>query len=144
MANLLIVDDDQDICDLLSHYLESYFSHIYISHNIPDAILATKTKEISFVLIDLNLTSGNGTSLVKYLRRDDSLYLDTPILVISADINFDASLYSNCIFLAKPFKKDELNFYVDKFFNKTAEGKGHSPGVQEQSHPELLKILKGR
>lgn len=81
MNKLLLIDDDQELCELLSHWLsqESFDVHScyttqqgkdYLEHSLPDVII-----------LDVMLPDGNGLELLKFIRAN---YPNLPILMLSA------------------------------------------------------------
>ncbi len=141
MANLLIVDDNIDLCEVISSYLEDKFEDIKLAHNVPQAIGLVKESLFTFIIIDLHLISGNGETLIKYIRRDDSKNCETPILVISGEIGFDKNKFSKTEFLSKPFNENDLFSKISLFKKKKVENQSIE---QTATHPELAKILRNR
>jgi len=137
MSRLLIVDDDQDLCMVISNYLEDKFDEIYSAQSVPGAIGHVKSKKFSLIILDLNLVSGSGESVIKYARREDSINVKTPIVVISGELGFDTSIHSDTSFLSKPFDENKL---LDKI--RSLKKKDNSAASEQSAtHPELLKLL---
>lgn len=81
MNNLLLVDDDQELCELLTHWLSqegfiidacytTQSAREYLTHQLPDVII-----------LDVMLPDGNGLDLLKQLRSN---HPDLPVLMLSA------------------------------------------------------------
>ncbi len=140
MANLLIIDDDKDLCEVIGIYLEEYFDNITFAHSVPEGIGKIKVTQFNLIITDLNLISGNGLTLIKYARREDSPNYKTPIIVVSGEASFDKKAYASTSFLSKPFDQDAL-------ISKIRELKGNKKsetGVENvATHPNLIKLLKG-
>jgi len=144
MSGLLIVDDDQDFCDLISDYLSAYFEHIESVCSVPDAIGKVKSGQYDLIVLDLNLGSGSGFSVLKYARRDDCLNFKTPVLVVSGEVEADISSYTFTDFLGKPFKEEELLAKVRKTTvpRESKKNEENREAPRPATHPELLKLLK--
>ncbi len=142
MANLLVVDDDKDMCDVVSDFLENFFENIELAHTVPEAIGKIKTSQFNLVIVDLNLVSGSGLSVIKYSRRSDSPNFRTPILVVSGELAFNCEDYPLTQFLSKPFDQETLLEKIRAFKGpKKTDGTG--PSDSSETHPQLLKLLKG-
>lgn len=140
MANLLIVDDDKDLCEVISFFLESYFESIVFAHSVPEAIGKIKTTQFNLIVVDLNLISGSGTTVVKYSRREDSPNSHTPIIVVSGEQGFRPQEYPFTEFLSKPFDEEAILAKIKKL--KGSKSSGDKEEITA-THPELLKLLKG-
>ncbi len=138
MSRLLIVDDDQDLCSVISDYLEDKFDEVYTAQSVPVAIGHVKSKKFSLIILDLNLISGSGESVIKYSRRKDSINVKTPIIVMSGELGFDTSAHSDISFISKPFDEEMI---LDKIRSFKKKNDSVSPD-QSATHPELLKLLK--
>ena len=141
MTSLLIVDDNIDLCEVISSYLEDKFDIIEQAHNVPEAIGKVKSTLYNFIIVDLHLVSGNGETLLKYIRRHDSKNSVTPVLVISGEVDFNKDRFKKTEFLAKPFNEDEL-FSKMASFKKSKDQALRSENTA--THPELAKLLKNR
>ena len=141
MTSVLIVDDNKDLCEVVSSYLEGKFDHIELAHSVPEAIGKVKGALYNFIIVDLHLVSGNGETLIKYIRRDDSKNMMTPVLVISGEINFEKEKFKKTEFLPKPFSEDDLLSKMASFKKKKEQSSRSDDTV---THPELAKLLKNR
>jgi two-component system phosphate regulon response regulator OmpR len=105
---LLVVDDDREICDLLSLYLgEQGFNVATVEDGIAmDEWLASNTPDL--VVLDLMLPGEDGLSLARRLRVDHQL----PIVMISArgeEVDRIVGLEVGADdYLPKPFNPREL------------------------------------
>lgn len=81
MSNLLLIDDDHELCDLLSTWLTQEGFTVRASHNGTQARrdLAEATPDVA--VLDVMLPDGSGLELLKQLRMD---YPDLPVLMLSA------------------------------------------------------------
>lgn len=140
MSNLLIVDDEQDFCELVTEYLADYFETIEVANSVPEAIGKIKANAFTFIILDMNLVSGSGLTIVKYARRTDSLNFKTPILIVSGKVSVDLSSYPLSSFLGKPFNEQQLLSKLREF--RASLRQRNDDYVIPATHPELTKLLK--
>lgn len=70
MYNILLVEDDEEICEILQYYLlknEDY--RLTIVHSAEKALPLTEIKEFDLVLLDIMLPGLNGMEFCKKLRE---------------------------------------------------------------------------
>jgi two-component system response regulator CpxR len=81
MTNLLLIDDDIELCELLSSWLTQEGFQVSACHDGASArqVLGTFTPDA--VVLDVMLPDGSGLELLKKLRSD---YPDLPVLMLSA------------------------------------------------------------
>lgn len=82
MSKLLLIDDDQELCELLSAWLTQEGFDISSCHSTQAGkdYLASETLPEA-VILDVMLPDGNGLDLLKLLRIN---YPDLPVLMLSA------------------------------------------------------------
>ena len=146
MAKLLVIDDEVEICELIKFYLGNYFSDVSTVQSVPQAIGKLKDNKFDLIITDLDLVSGTGESLIRYVRRDDSLNHATAIIVISGGREFDEASVGHCRFVKKPFREEDL---IEKIKDLKNELKKESSKESKKSaneptatHPDLMKLLK--
>lgn len=102
MNKILIIDDELDICLLLSKYLKSLDFETEYATNLIQARLNINLFLYNVIFIDLNLLEGSGYEIINYARENK---LNTKIIVISAhDSEISKSMESGAhFFLVKPF-----------------------------------------
>lgn len=105
---VLIAEDDRDISEILSLYLESNEFQVYTASNGKEALEIIKKEEINIALIDIMMPVMNGYELIKEIRKKSNI----PVIIISAknmeedkilglDIGADA-------YITKPFNPLEV------------------------------------
>ncbi len=103
--NLLIIDDEEEICILLSYALKKLGYRISCSLTVKDGKEKIKTNSPDIVLLDLNLPDGSGFSLVPDLKENNCAFL-----VISAyeDKREKALREGASEFIKKPFNLSQI------------------------------------
>lgn len=81
MNKVLVVDDEIDICVLLSRHLQKYGAQADYALNVSDAISMAEEFEYNLYIIDLNLAGGSGYELIAKLKK---IKHDKKIIMISA------------------------------------------------------------
>ena len=81
MNELLLIDDDSELCDLLSRWLSQEGFQVSACHDAHSArALLTQTSPDA-VILDVMLPDGSGLDLLKHLRRE---HPELPVLMLSA------------------------------------------------------------
>jgi two-component system, OmpR family, response regulator len=108
MPHLLIVDDDREICALLSKFLAQHGYRLSIAHDGRAMTQTLDNARINLVVLDLMLPGEDGLSLCRRLRADSTL----PVVMLTAmaeetdriiGLEMGADDY-----VAKPFNPREL------------------------------------
>jgi len=121
MARILIVDDEKIIRNILQKLLLTMGHETMMAAGSIDAIALVKERRPDVVLLDVMLSGGNSTDVVKsirHIRQDDDGNKQTAIVMMSAHDNLDA--IAVCIqagaddFLLKPFNAALLKARIDR------------------------------
>src|SRR5262245_17229021 len=108
LPHLLIVDDDKEICALLSKFLAQHGCRVSIAHDGRAMMQTLKTTRISLVVLDIMLPGEDGLSLCRRLRADSGV----PIVMLTAvgeDTDRIVGLEMGADdYLTKPFNPREL------------------------------------
>ena len=133
ISHLLIVDDDPEICDLLSEFLVRQGFRVSIAHNGRAMMQVLAEARINLVILDLMLPGEDGLSLCRRLRARGSL----PIIMLTAlaepteriiGLELGADDY-----LAKPFVPHELLARVRAVLRRASEFEGNAGGSRQRS-----------
>jgi DNA-binding response OmpR family regulator len=81
MSELLLIDDDQELCELLSSWLSQEGFAVRACHDGQSARKALAEFAPAAVVLDVMLPDGSGLELLKQLRTD---HPDLPVLMLSA------------------------------------------------------------
>ena len=80
IKNILIIDDEEDLCWLLSNILQAKGYNVSIANTISDGIACLK-EDTDLVFLDLKLPDGNGMDMLTRIRK---MILQALVVVISA------------------------------------------------------------
>ncbi|PAV49620.1 DNA-binding response regulator [Pseudomonas sp. HAR-UPW-AIA-41] len=81
MSHLLLIDDDLELCDLLSRWLSQEGFVVSASHDGQQARQQLQAQSPDAVILDVMLPDGSGLELLKQLRQD---HPELPVLMLSA------------------------------------------------------------
>ena len=84
MAHILIIDDDPDIRDLLSVYLESEGHALSHAENGQDGIEQAQSSTPDLIILDINMPVMDGLKLISLIRGEQNLSR-MPICVITTE-----------------------------------------------------------
>ena len=117
MARILIVDDDEQICVLVSRLLEIDGHAVATAMTGVDALAELRARDFDLMLLDLVMPQKGGVETIMEIR---TISPSLPIIVMSGRIVFgDASTtrllgqYGVRAMLSKPFSAEELRSAVN-------------------------------
>lgn len=134
---ILIAEDDPDISELLSLYLENAGYTVFTALNGRSALEIFQEKQISLALVDIMMPGLNGYDLIRRLREVSNI----PVIILSAksaasdrvfglDVGADA-------YLTKPFNPLEVLANIRALLRRYYQLGGEDAG---DSLPNVLKL----
>lgn len=120
VKKILLIDDDQDLCNLLSNYLVSYNFYVISTHSIRSALAELRLECPDLVITDIMMKDLNGYDFMKFIKLD-KLFMHTPVIFLTAkgmtnDRIKGYNLGCNA-YLTKPFDPRELVAIINNLFN---------------------------
>jgi len=114
VTEALIVEDEIDICFLLTGILKKKNVQTTFVNSISEAQMSLKRKSPSILFLDNNLPDGSGVDFIQQIKHSSPL---TRIVVITADdtiVNKDKALHAGAdFFIGKPFTRNSINNTID-------------------------------
>lgn len=108
MENILVCDDDREIVEAISIYLEEEGYQVYKAYDGIDGFEILKTRNIHLAIIDVMMPRIDGIRLVKELRK----YWSIPVIFLSAKSEDSDKILGLKIgaddYITKPFNPLEL------------------------------------
>ncbi|HMJ09436.1 MAG TPA: response regulator transcription factor [Pyrinomonadaceae bacterium] len=108
MNRVLIIDDDEELCELVSEYLTAEDFETTCVHDGVKGLERARSGEFDLAILDVMLPKMNGFELLSQLRKSSTL----PVLMLTArgeDIDRIGGLESGADdYLPKPFNPREL------------------------------------
>ena len=133
-ASLLLVDDDETFCKVLSAALEKRGFCVCVAHSVEQAIPLARTNPPEFAVIDLKMGGAPGLVLVKALHELDP---NTRIVVLTGYASITTAVEAIKLgatqYLAKPANADE----IVAAFGHTADS-----GVPIKAQPTQIENLE--
>jgi len=114
VMNVLIVDDELDICFLLSGLLKQRNFRSGYVNNLSDAAIALRNDTPGLLFLDNRLPDGYGLDFIPFVKKN---YPQVKIIMITAhDSPTDRNIaYANGVdfFLGKPLTRELINGAID-------------------------------
>ena len=115
--NILIIDDEIDICKLISGVLEDEGYQTYNAQNSDSAISILSEVNIDLIILDVWL-EGSKLDGIELLQEIHSTRPEIPIIIISGHGNIDTAVTAIKIgaydYLEKPFKTERLMHIIKR------------------------------
>lgn len=80
MNNVLIIEDDKEICVMIKDHLEKYNYQVFFTLTGANAIERIKELSPDLIILDLMLPFISGDELIRNIRK----FSDVPVIVVSA------------------------------------------------------------
>jgi len=132
-ARVLLVDDDRELCQMLSEYLEAEHFDVQSVHDGGDALACLQAQRFDMVILDVMLPSVGGFDVLRKLGATH----DTPVLMLTArgdDVDRIVGLELGADdYLSKPFNPRELVARIRAVLRRSSNRAGR--GV-----PDELKV----
>lgn len=107
-ASVLIVDDDRELCQMLTEYLSAEHFLVKSVHDGADALATLRAQRFDLLILDVMLPSVGGFEVLRTLGASQ----DTPVLMLTArgdDVDRIVGLELGADdYLSKPFNPREL------------------------------------
>lgn len=109
IKNIMIIDDEQDLCYLLSDILTKKEYVISASYSIKMGIEAIKQKKTDLIFLDLHLPDGNALDFIPKIKKINPDILINIITAYGSEEN-KKKAFNNGVnaFIDKPFTEEEI------------------------------------
>jgi len=125
-ANILIVEDHPETCELLRAAIEDAGYNAACAGNVKDALAYLRAGKPSLLILDVNLPDGSGLEVCAAARGSDGL-ADIPVIALTGrDKLADKERGFACgvdQYLSKPIVMDELVLWVKALLRRVAMDK---------------------
>ncbi len=129
MIKILIVDDDKDVCDMMSFTFASRGFQVTIAHDAEQAFNLVKSVNPDIVVSDLRMPKGGGLKLLADIKKHDPVRPKFVLITGFADKARDEALANGAEdVLSKPIKLQVLIDRVVTILTK-AQSKGEKSAV---------------
>ena len=108
MKKILVVDDDKNICELLSLYLKKEGFEIVFAYDGSEAVTKAKEENPNIIILDVMMPIINGWEACKLIRQ----FSDVPIIMLTAMDSLENKVQGLEIgaddYIVKPFEPVEV------------------------------------
>ncbi len=131
MYNILVIDDDVDICNLLNRFLSKNGFHVDTAFSATTAFSLIEKNNYDVVLSDFRLGNTDGKEILEKVKQKDSA---TQVIIITgySDIKIAVDVIKMGAFdyITKPLLPDEILLLLNKAIQKK-EVLNNEPGNEE-------------
>lgn len=150
-AKLLVVDDEEMICDLVAQNLAPYDYGIDRAHSVQEAIALLRKTDYDIVIADKNMPASDdgeegGMSLLRYVKRN---LPNTEVIMMTGYATIETAVEAMKLgafdYLVKPFAISELKEKIDRIMDyKNFITSENTVQIYKTLHIELLSLLQNR
>lgn len=133
---ILIVDDDENICELLRLYLEKDGFTTFVAHDGGQALSAVQINKPDLILLDIMMPVLNGWQVCREIRKTSNVPIimltakgETPDKVLGLELGADD-------YITKPFDSKEVVARIKAVLRRTSEN-DKSDGMREVRYENL-------
>ncbi|MEP9405965.1 sigma-54 dependent transcriptional regulator [Peribacillus frigoritolerans] len=112
--NVLIVDDEEQLCKLVARKLQKAQLRTFVAHNGQDALHKISKTKIDAVILDYMLPDMTGIDVLKVIKKKN----DIPVIMLTAYGNVESAVLAMKLgaadYLNKPIELEELKNIVIK------------------------------
>jgi len=118
-AEILVVDDDQEMGELLKDFLKKEGFRVHLEKNGKDALAWITDNDIDLVITDIKMPDMNGMQLLKEIKKIRS-YIQVIMITAFGSIEsaIEALKEGAYHYITKPFKMNEILVTVNKALEK--------------------------
>ncbi len=121
MPHVLVVDDDERICSLVSRYLSEHDFLVLEAHNALEARAFLKSFEFDVIVLDVMMPGESGLELTKFVQE----CYNTPVILLTAlgeiDDRISGLRAGADDYLPKPFEPKELVLRLQAILRRSAK-----------------------
>ena len=115
MRKLLVVDDENDICDFVKTFFEDRGFHVFTALNGEEALSIAKKERPDLVLLDIKMKGMDGLAALKHIKElDRSIKIIMVTALEDQDKMHEAYKLGACDYITKPLILDYLEQTVLK------------------------------
>jgi len=118
MKKVIIIDDDQTLCELLGEMIELFGYSAFLAESMAQArkVYTEHHEEIGFAIIDMNLDDATGDQIFDELMRIDPDFSAVLATGMSSELDEDAFLKKGFLeIINKPYSMDKVHSLLKKY-----------------------------
>lgn len=148
--NIILVEDDPDVCFVLKEILSSRFKQVDVAHDGNEGYELIQQKSPHIVLSDVTMPNSSGVEMVRRLRANGN---NVPVVFLTAHNEKDTLLSAIRLgafdFINKPFKIEELMKTIERalYTEKKKEHidelkKNHASEEEIQKEQKMIGLIQ--
>jgi len=115
---ILIVEDDENMIEMLKHYLGKQDVEVDVALNGTEALTKARQRKPHLITLDINMPGLNGWDTLTIIKSDSGLS-DVPVVVVTMQDERKKGLDLGADeYLIKPINKDDIEGIFSKFLNQ--------------------------
>jgi len=120
MESILIVDDDINLCTILSEELAEVGYTTNFLNNGEKVARFVSSNHVDLILLDLKMPGKDGFDVLKDLEHSNNSQPKVIVLTAYADVKsaIDSAKMGACDFISKPYDFDELLITIRKVLQR--------------------------
>ncbi len=124
-TKILVVDDEEEICNVTRSFLVKRGYYIYTATNVKEALALVKREKPHLILLDVRLGSDSGLEVLRKVKEIDPGIKVIMVTALDDEATIkDAKLLGADDYIAKPFTAAYLNdFILQKISHLSAKEK---------------------
>ena len=116
VKNILIIDDEKDLCQLLGDVLSSHDYNVKFAHTKKNALSSLKEQTPDMVFCDLKLPDGDGMKILSKIKKISPGTIVNIITAYGSDETRDeAKRLGAYSFIDKPFSEEDILGNIREF-----------------------------
>ena len=142
MSRILVIDDDVNLCKIITHQLQSAGNEVTSANSGEAGLAAFQRDYFDVVLSDLQMPDMNGMEVLKKIREKDPTVL---VIMITAYGSIESAVSACKLgatdYLTKPFSKEQLLFTIEKALklrNLQEENRQYRRELEKRYQPDGL------
>ncbi len=124
---ILIIDDETEVADTCARVLKRSGFDCLVAYDSPAALALFDSRQPALVLSDINLPTGDGFEIARYVRRKSPA---TPVILMTTYHNSNApgqaARAGAAHYLHKPFSNAELTSAIRSLLGADPDNSGAS------------------
>lgn len=148
---ILVVDDEEVICELIANYLEQCGHVAQKAHSVAAARKLLEANPYDVLITDKNMPEGDeskegGIGLLRYSKQQRP---ETEVIIMTGYGTIETAVEAMRLgafdYVTKPFKMEELKEKIDRIAEyKQFLSNEHSLQVYRIIHKEMLELLENK
>lgn len=130
MSRILVVDDEQDLCEILQFNLSRLGYEVDVAYSAEEAEVCMQSQTYDLVLLDVMMEGKSGFELAEIMKRNEML-APIPIIFCTAKDTEQDTLRGFGLgaddYIAKPFRISEVLARVKAVLNRVAGTRSQNP-----------------